>query len=62
MVYSRYTSDVSGEWDCGAYWAHCWFQLAWPDCAAAQSIIFKELVALVIATAIWGINGGIAWC
>ena len=46
------TSDASGGWGCGAYWAYYWFQLAWPDCAAAQSIMFKELVALVIATAV----------
>ncbi len=48
------TSDASGNWGCGAYWANWWFQLAWPDNSASQSIMFKELAAIVIATAIWG--------
>lgn len=28
--------------------------IAWPDNSASQSIMFKELAAIVIATAIWG--------
>lgn len=49
------TSDASGAWGCGAYCNDQWFQLAWPEAVIAQlSIMFKELVPIVVAVAVWG--------
>lgn len=49
-------SDASGGWGCGALWEERWFQLEWttyPSFANA-SIAVKELLPIIVATAIWG--------
>ena len=48
------TSDASGSWGCGAFWGAEWFQLEWAGLLQEAHIAIKELVPVVIATAIWG--------
>lgn len=48
------TSDASGSWGCGATYANLWFQVEWPAEWSSVSITPKELVPIVIATALWG--------
>jgi len=48
------TSDASGNWGCGAYQDTSWFQLEWAGAIYRAHISVKELVPIVIATAIWG--------
>lgn len=50
------TSDASGTWGCGAYWKEGWFQLEWRNttCPAHQNIAIKEMIPIVVASAIWG--------
>ena len=48
------TSDASGSWGCGAFWDINWFQLEWAGLLREAHIAIKELVPIVIATAIWG--------
>ena len=54
-------TDASGSVGCGAIWTGWWFQLRWadvPGCLASElgrdSITFKELLPIVMATGIWG--------
>ena len=47
-------SDASGSWGCGAVWGARWFQVQWENFLPEAHIAIKELVPLVIATAIWG--------
>ena len=51
------TADASGSWGCGAYCAlplvH-WFQIQWPTSWKDTHIAAKELLPLVISSAIWG--------
>lgn len=48
-------SDASGHWGCGAYCDHSWFQLCWHGTPMQdESIMVKELIPVVIASAIWG--------
>ena len=49
-------ADASGSWGCGAYCPDTgtWFQLRWPQSWAAVNIAIKELLPLVLATALWG--------
>ena len=49
-------SDASGSWGCGAFWGPQWFQVqwsGWPGFTGA-SIAAKELLPIIVATAIWG--------
>lgn len=47
-------SDASGSWGCGAFWVTCWFQLQWPAAVSEHHITVKELILIVLATAVWG--------
>lgn len=47
-------SDASGSWGCGAICRADWFQLKWDSRAEHYHISIKELIPIVIATAIWG--------
>lgn len=48
------TSDASGSWGCGTFWAAHWFQLPWPQSLPHLHITVKELIPIVIAAAVWG--------
>ena len=48
------TSDASGSWGCGAFSGQSWFQLKWVEQVQGHSITVKELVSIVVATAVWG--------
>ncbi len=48
------TSDASGSWGCGAYWDTKWFMFKWSGPVAECHITTKELVPIVMATALWG--------
>lgn len=49
-------SDASGGWGCGAWWGLLWFQVKWSEWPvfAGASIAAKELLPIIVATAIWG--------
>ena len=49
-------SDASGSWGCGAVFGPDWFQLRWQGLGEAQQygITAKELLPVVVATAVWG--------
>ena len=48
-------SDASGTWGCGAICGSRWLQLPWKGLAlTAQHISIKEMIPIIIATAIWG--------
>ena len=46
-------SYASGTWGCGALHGSCWFQVQWDQRAAAQQIMAKELIPVVLACAVW---------
>ena len=48
------TSDASGSWGCGAWCDHRWFQLQWDQQSRDKQIAVKELLLVIIASAIWG--------
>ena len=48
------TSDASGQWGCGAWSQDSWFQFQWPEESKHHHIAFKELVAVLLACAVWG--------
>ena len=48
------TSDASGSWGCGAFSGQSWFQLKWVEQVQGHSITVKELIPIVVATAVWG--------
>ena len=52
------TSDASGGWGCGGFWEQKWFQVAWEgtECSSPTNIAVKELIPIVIAVALWGIE------
>ena len=47
-------SDASGTWGCGAWHLNHWFQLRWDANSAPLSIMVKEMLAVVLACAVWG--------
>ena len=49
-------SDASGSWGCGAFDTRSgqWFQLQWPESWLSINIAIKEMIPIVIATALWG--------
>jgi hypothetical protein len=51
---SLLTSDASGNWGCGAFSDNRWFQLQWAGKTVSLHITVKELIPIVIATAVWG--------
>ena len=48
------TSDASGHWGCGAWFQSSWFQFKWPEESLHHHITFKELMAVLLACAVWG--------
>ena len=46
--------DASGSWGCGAYLHGRWFLLPWDETWQHATIMAKELLPIVISTAIWG--------
>ena len=52
------TTDASGSWGCGGFFDNKWFQMQWDPRAHTTPlhITIKELLPVVIATAIWGRN------
>ena len=53
-------SDASGGWGCGAWWGRRWFQVKWSEWPvfSGASIAAKELLPIVVASAIWGAHWG----
>ena len=49
-------SDASGAWGCGAYWHPHWFQIQWSMRAQPLPIAVKELLPIVVAAAVWGLQ------
>ena len=47
-------TDASGSWGCGAYFHGRWFQLQWDQTWLHQGIMAKELLPIILSTAIWG--------
>ena len=52
-VEAEFASDASGSWGCGAWSDTMWWQYKWPP-KLQREITFKELFAVIIATAVWG--------
>ena len=50
------TSDASGNWGCGAVHSNAWFQLEWPQSWVEVSIAPKELVPVIVAVGLWGVQ------
>jgi hypothetical protein len=46
-------SDASGSWGCGAWHGTHWFQLPWDSRSEALPIMAKELLAVLLACAVW---------
>ena len=46
-------TDASGSWGCGAYFQGQWFQLKWDSQLQPCAIMAKELVSIVLNTAVW---------
>ena len=49
-----FSSDASGTWGCGAAWGPMWIQLQWPSEWEEENIAAKELMPIVLASALWG--------
>ena len=47
-------SDASGRWGCGAYTHSHWLVLSWPPELESASIQVKELIPVVLASAMFG--------
>ena len=47
-------TDASGHWGCGAVFQSQWLQWQWTDEWAPMAIMTKELVPIVLCTAVWG--------
>ena len=47
-------TDASGSWGCGAYFQGQWFQLPWDQAWFSANIMAKELVPIILSTAVWG--------
>ena len=47
-------TDVSGFWGCGAFYSNRWFQYCWPPEWLSLGIMAKELVPIIISSAVWG--------
>ena len=53
---SVWHTDASGAWGCGAYWGGRgrWIQAQWNAEWQPKNITLKEMIPVVLATAIWG--------
>ena len=47
-------TDASGSWGCGAVFRDQWFQLPWEESWFKANIMAKELVPIILSTAVWG--------
>lgn len=47
-------SNASGSCGCGAWHGTKWFQLKWDEYALSLPIVVKELLAIILAAAMWG--------
>lgn len=47
-------TDASGSWGCGALCQTQWFQWPWPAALAAEAIMVKEMIPVVLACSVWG--------
>eukprot|EP00731_Ephydatia_muelleri_P036077 Em0199g3a len=47
-------SDASGSWGCGAFWGSRWLQVQWDESAVCLPIAAKELLPIILGSAIWG--------
>ena len=47
-------TDASGSWGCGAVFQDQWYQLPWEESGFKANIMAKELVPIVLSTAVWG--------
>ena len=47
-------SDASGHWGCGAWWGAAWLQMEWSATTSTLPIAVKELLPILIGSAIWG--------
>jgi len=47
-------TDGSGLWGCGAVYNPHWLQLRWTEEWVHEDIVAKELVPVVLTTAVWG--------
>ena len=48
------TSDASGSWGCGAVSNADWFSCGWGSCWLDVHITIKELLPIILASALWG--------
>ena len=48
------TSDASGLWGCGAVYNTDWFSCGWGSCWLDVHITIKELLPIILASALWG--------
>ena len=51
------TSDAAGSLGFGAYFQNEWFRGAWAPSQSQQSIAYKELFPVVVASHVWGPSG-----
>ena len=48
------TSDALGTWGCSAFWKEKWLQLKWSAQACFLSIMFMELLPILLSAMVWG--------
>ena len=51
---SCFSSDASGNWGCGAWHSHLWFQWKWGTVSIQLPIVVKELLPILLAAIVWG--------
>ena len=51
---SCFSSDASGNWGCGAWHSHLWFQWKWGTVSIQLPIFVKELLPILLAAIVWG--------
>ena len=52
-------TDASGSWGCEALCHTQWFQWPWPAALAAEAIMVKEMIPVVLACTVWGPSHGL---
>ena len=51
---SKFASDASGSWGCGAHTTESWFQMQWNEQLSPLSITIKELLPIMFTVVVWG--------
>ena len=51
---SCFSSDASGNWGCGTWHSHLWFQWKWGTVSIQLPIVVKELLPILLAAIVWG--------